>query len=419
KEVLLKRLEKYIKTVVGRYKGKIYAWDVVNEVLDMGDMRYTDWYEIAGDEFIEKAFIWAHEADPNAKLFINEVDTTEKHKMDALYNLVKGLKEKNIPVHGIGMQYHVTLDYPSVQSVSDSLKKFDELGLEIHITELDMSINQDPNLKAENAAPYQLLLQGFRYKELFRVFKEHKSVTNVTVWGFHDGHTWLTYFPVKKADWPLLFDKSFKPKYAYWGIVDPSKLPKTVEGMPEKHNLIGKAIRGTPVLDGKEDTVWKKAPEFKVTTFVMGKGSTGSARVLWDDSNLYVFFKVKDKKLSKTSANAYEQDSIEIFVDEKNNKSFEYQEDDAQYRINFTNDVTLNGFPSAIKSKAVKVKGGYNVEVLIPFKTIKPQKGTQLGFDLQINDDPGTGKRESISKWNDPTNESYRNTSGFGTLELQ
>jgi len=418
KEVLLKRLEKYIKTVVGRYKGKVYAWDVVNEPLDMGDFKFSDWYEIAGEEFIEKAFIWAHEADPNAKLFLNEMDTTEKHKEKALYDLVKSLKDKNIPIHGIGMQYHVTVDYPGIQAVSDSLKKFSDLGLEIHITELDMSINADPALVADNATDYQLFLQAFRYKELFRVFKENKSVTNVTFWGFHDGHTWLTYFPVKKVDWPLLFDKSLKPKYAYWGIVDPSKLPKDVKGI-EKKNLIAKAVRGTPKLDGVEDKVWKKASTINVNVFVLGKGSTGSAKALWDDKNLYVFFKVKDNKLSNNSSNAYEQDSVEVFVDEKNNKSFEYMEDDAQYRVSYENLVTLNGYPSKIKSKAKKVKGGYVVEMMIPFSTIKPAAGIQIGFDLQINDDPGTGKRGAIAKWNDPTNESYRNTSGFGTLVLE
>ncbi|HEY1406776.1 MAG TPA: sugar-binding protein, partial [Spirochaetota bacterium] len=90
-----------------------------------------------------------------------------------------------------------------------------------------------------------------------------------------------------------------------------------------------------------------------------------------------------------------------------------------QYRVNFRNEVSVNGFPSKIKSAAIKKKDGYYVEMMIPFNTIKPAAGTTIGFDLQINDDPGDGKRGSIAKWNDPTNESYRNTSGFGTLVLE
>lgn len=109
---------------------------------------------------------------------------------------------------------------------------------------------------------------------------------------------------------------------------------------------------------------------------------------------------------------------MEIFIDEKNNKSIDYKEDDAQYRINFENEQSFGGYPSKINSVAVVTKDGYNVEVVIPFKTIKGANGVKIGFDLQVNDDPGTGKRGSIAKWNDPTNESYRNTSGFGVLEL-
>lgn len=419
KNILLKRLENYIKTVVGRYKGKIYAWDVVNEVVDGSGLRKSEWLDIAGEEYIEKAFIYARKADPKAKLFINEFETTDKIKEDAFYKFVKKLKDKKIPVDGIGMQYHITLEYPSIQAISDSMKKFSDLGLEIHITELDMSLNADPNFKDENAPEKLLIRQAHRYKEIFDIFKQYKNVTNITFWGYNDGHTWLTYSPVKKADWPLLFDKNFKPKLAYWALVKPSILPPDVELSANKSNLSGTAKKGTPVIDGVEDDIWKNAAEMNISLFIQGNGSTGTGKALWDDNNLYVFIKVKDNNLSKKSSNSYEQDSIEVFIDEKNNKSTDYLEDDAQYRLNFENEFSSRGNAAKIKSAAVKSKDGYYVEVMIPFQTIKGKAGTKIGFDLQINDDSGSGKRDSISKWNDPTNESYRNTSGFGTLSLE
>ncbi len=419
KNVLLKRLEDYIKTVVGRYKGKIYAWDVLNEVVDGADLRKSEWLNIAGEEYIEKAFIYAREADPNAKLFINDYETTDKIKEDAFYKLVKKLKDKKIPVDGVGLQYHITLEYPSLQAISDSLKKFSDLGLEIHITELDMSLNADPNFKEQNAPEKLLIRQAHRYKEIFDIFKSFKNITNVTFWGFNDGHTWLTYLPVKKADWPLLFDKNFKPKYAYWGLVDPSKLPKDVKLNEGKSKLTGIAKKGTPKIDGVEDDIWNNAAEMNINVYVQGKGSTGVGKALWDENNIYVFIKVKDNKLSKKSSNSYEQDSVEVFIDENNNKSTNYLDDDAQYRLNYENEFSSRGNAAKIKSKAVVIKDGYNVEVKIPLQFIKGSTGTKIGFDLQINDDSGSGQRDSISKWNDPTNESYRNTSGFGTLVFE
>jgi endo-1,4-beta-xylanase len=416
KEVLLKRLENYITTIVSRYKGKIQAWDVVNEVVDGSGLRNSEWYQIAGEEYIEKAFIWAHQADPKAKLIINEYDTTDPVKGDTLINLVKSLKGKGIPVDGIGMQFHISVDYPSIQSISDSLKKFDALGLELYITELDMSLNADPNLVADKAPEDKLIRQGHRYREIFDVFKSIKNIVNVTFWGFQDGHTWLTFSPVVKPDWPLLFDAQLNPKYAYWGLADPTTLPADVQLAVSRNDFTATASKGTPVIDGKEDAIWKNAQEMNINIYIQGKGAHGVGKALYDAKNLYVYVKVTDPVLSKKSINPYEQDTVEIFVDEKNDKATEYKDDDAQYRINFDNGYSDKGAVAKITSKTAKTAAGYDVEVKIPLQKIQGVEGTKIGFDLQINDDPGTGVRDSYSKWNDPTNESFRNTSGFGTL---
>ncbi|MBN2535650.1 MAG: endo-1,4-beta-xylanase [Spirochaetales bacterium] len=281
KNVLLKRLETYINTVVSRYKGKVYAWDVVNEVVDATALRKSEWLEIAGEEYIEKAFIYAHRADPGARLFLNEIDTIERIKSENICKLVRKLLDRNVPIHGIGLQFHITLHYPGLQAISEALKKYNDLGLEIHITEFDMSLNADPDFKAGKAPEDLLIRQAHRYKEIFDLFKTYKNITNVTFWGFHDGHTWSTYFPVTKKDWPLLFDRDFKTKYAFWGLVDPSRLPKDVViNNDSKNNFKAYAKKGTPVIDGMEDEIWKKTGDMNITIYVQGSGSHGTGKTL-------------------------------------------------------------------------------------------------------------------------------------------
>ncbi|MEN2985032.1 MAG: endo-1,4-beta-xylanase, partial [Dictyoglomaceae bacterium] len=171
KELLLKRLETHIKTVVGRYKGKMYAWDVVNEAIDPNQpdgYRRNKWFEIIGPEYIEKAFIWAHEADPNAKLFYNDYDTENPRKRHLIFNLVKNLKEKGIPIHGIGIQGHINIERPLVSDMEETIKLFSSIpGIEIHITELDISVYTKPNIEYERPERNLMLLQAYRYKEIF------------------------------------------------------------------------------------------------------------------------------------------------------------------------------------------------------------------------------------------------------------
>jgi hypothetical protein len=198
------------------------------------------------------------------------------------------------------------------------------------------------------------------------------------------------------------------------------KLPPVgkIETKPKEVKTVT-AKMGTPVIDGIEDEVWNTTQEIKIDVFAEGEnGSTGTAKVLWDETHLYVFVKVIDNNLQMASGNAWEQDSVEIFVDEKNNKSADYAKDDAQYRINFKNDKSFGGTPSKINSTVVVTKDGYNVEAAILLKVKKGAVGDKIGFDLQINNDAGSGKRDSISKWSDPTNDSYKDTSRFGVLEL-
>jgi endo-1,4-beta-xylanase len=182
------------------------------------------------------------------------------------------------------------------------------------------------------------------------------------------------------------------------------------------------AMPGTPVIDGVEDAVWAKANEITTDVWALGtSGATAKVKTLWDAQHLYVFAEVTDSKLSKAATANYEQDSIEVFIDQNNAKSTTYQIDDAQYRINFENEQSFNGAAQAelIKSATKIIPGGYIVELAITLDAVAPVEGGRIGFDFQVNnDEDGDGKRDSIAKWHDPTNESYQNTSGFGILEF-
>ncbi len=235
KELLYQRMRNHIQTVMTRYKDKIYAWDVVNEVIDASQpdgLRRSLWYQIAGEEYIEKAFEYAREADPKAKLFINDYNTHESAKGQALYNLIQRLQAKGVPIDGVGHQTHVSLYYPTIAEIENSIVKFKALGLETHITELDMSVYSDNSQKYETFPDNLKTKQATLYKQLFDVFKRHKdTVTSVTLWGKDDSNTWLRTSPVARNNWPLLFDERLQSKPAYWSVIESSP-PPTIPAVP-------------------------------------------------------------------------------------------------------------------------------------------------------------------------------------------
>jgi endo-1,4-beta-xylanase len=184
------------------------------------------------------------------------------------------------------------------------------------------------------------------------------------------------------------------------------------------------ARRGTPTIDGVVDRVWSRAATITTNVVIGGTaGATATARLLWDSGHLYVLATVTDPVLDESSANAFEQDSVEIFVDPDNSKSLGYNDDDGQYRISFTNHQTLGGTFGAfgiadnLTSATAIVPGGYLVEASIELDTVSPRPDTVLGFDLQVNDATG-GARTSATTWFDPTGLSYLNTSRWGVAVL-
>jgi endo-1,4-beta-xylanase len=232
KEVLLKRLKTHIDTIVGRYKGKIYAWDVVNEAIDDDSTKYlrnSKWYQICGEDFIVKAFEYAHAADPSAKLYYNDYNTERPEKRERLYKLLKSLKDKGVPIDGVGLQAHWSIYEPTEKELVTAIERYSSLGLKIQFTELDISIYPwEKNRRAKRQGEADEFTseleaqQVSKYKMVFDVFRRYKDVvTNVTFWNISDRRTWLDSYPVPgRKNYPLLFDTQLKPKKAYWEVIN-------------------------------------------------------------------------------------------------------------------------------------------------------------------------------------------------------
>jgi endo-1,4-beta-xylanase len=227
RETLLARMKRHIDTVVGRYKGTVSCWDVVNEAIDDspdGWLRHTGWLDIIGEDYIRKAFEYAHEADPAAQLFYNDYNETDPVKREKIYKLVKALLDEGTPIHGIGMQGHWSIYGPPLEEIGEAIERYASLGVRLHVTELDLSVFrfEDRRTDVGRPTPEMMELQRQRYEDIFTLFLEYRSVIDsVTFWGAADDYTWLDDFPVKgRKNWPLLFDEGHAPKESFWRVLE-------------------------------------------------------------------------------------------------------------------------------------------------------------------------------------------------------
>lgn len=225
-ETLLDRMKSHIDTVVKRYKDSIYAWDVVNEVIaDEGAelLRQSKWLDIAGEGFIAKAFEYAHEADPKAVLFYNDYNESHPVKREKIYKLVKGLVDRGVPIHGVGLQAHWNIINPGLDDIRSAIERYASLGLQLQITEMDVSVFEHDDRRTDLTEPTERMkeLLTERYERFFMLFREYQQyISAVTFWGAADDYTWLDYFPVRtRKNWPLLFDEQQQPKEAFWRVV--------------------------------------------------------------------------------------------------------------------------------------------------------------------------------------------------------
>ncbi len=244
RELLLKRMRDHILTVVGRYRGRIRGWDVVNEALNEdGTLRASPWMKIIGEDYIAKAFEFAHEADPDAELYYNDYSVENEAKRNGAVELIRKLKARGVPVTGVGLQGHNNLEWPTVEQQDATIAAFGKLGVKVMITELDIDVlpraTRGQSADVADRAAFQAKLNPYtdglpedvqqalarRYADLFRVYLKHRGVvTRVTFWGVTDADSWKNNFPVRgRTNYPLLFDRSGRPKPAFYAVVDAAK----------------------------------------------------------------------------------------------------------------------------------------------------------------------------------------------------
>ncbi len=234
---LLKRMHDHILTVVGRYKGRIKGWDVVNEALNEdGTLRQSQWMKIVGEDYLLKAFQFAHEADPDAELYYNDYSLENTPKRKSAIALIRKLQSQGIHIAAVGLQGHYKMDWPTMGQVDSTIEAFAKLGVKVNITELDIDVvpATQSNRGADIAinAYHQLREDAYaaglpdsvqqalakRYTDLFKVFVKHaNAVDRVTFWGVTDGDSWLN--SPGRVNYPLLFDRKWQPKPAFDAVV--------------------------------------------------------------------------------------------------------------------------------------------------------------------------------------------------------
>ena len=228
REEVLRAFRAHIKTMAGRYGSGIYACDVVNEAIDDKHgffMRQSNWQQKLGDQLCDIAFSAAREAMPsNVDLYYNDYNECNPEKSQKIYQLVKSMQERGIPIDGIGMQGHWNIESPTMDEIKRTIELYASLGVKIQITELDMSVYNHRELSDLTAPTPEMVKKQIKaYKDIFAIFRNYKDVIDsVTTWGVADDETWLLHHPVKEGrlNWPLIFDANHEPKEIYNAIMD-------------------------------------------------------------------------------------------------------------------------------------------------------------------------------------------------------
>ncbi|GGL27298.1 endo-1,4-beta-xylanase [Planomonospora parontospora] len=337
---VLRRLENHIRAVAGRYKGRLYAWDVVNEVVDENQpdgLRRSKWFQTTGLDYIRTAFRVAREVDPDAKLYINDYNTEFPRKRRALYELVKKLRAEGVPIDGVGHQLHVNIEQPHASEIEETIELIAGLGVDQQVTELDVSVYTDFVQSYPEIPAALLLQQGHRYKEIFDVFRRQSGhLSSVTLWGLADDDTWLSTFPITRLNAPLLFDDRLQAKPAYWGVVDPSRLEPLV------HDV--EVPEGTPRIDGRRDREWDLLPDVRPAR---NGGLSAGVQFRRSAKGLSVLAEVTDPSRDG-------QDTVTVTVG------------GADHVIRRTGPHAKGPHAKGLRAHVGKTPGGYRVEALLP-----------------------------------------------------
>lgn len=234
RELCLARMRSHIATMVGRYRGRVYSYDVVNEALSPDDAEYlrpNQWLAAIGPDYVVEAFRAAAQADPGARLYYNDYGIESPAKRAKAIRLIREIRAAGVPVHGVGIQGHWELDHVPFRDIEDSISAFHAEGLEVMITELDIDVvprhfaSPDVSRRVKGATgvagPLSEVLkrQAEQYARLFSMFESHAGmISRVTFWGLHDGRSWLNSWPQKRKNHPLLWDRKLRPKPAHAAV---------------------------------------------------------------------------------------------------------------------------------------------------------------------------------------------------------
>ncbi len=472
REEAISLLRDHIYTVVGRYKGRIPIWDVVNEAIaDSGaGLRDTPWRKLIGDDYIEMAFRLAHEADPDALLFYNDYNTEGMNsKSDAVYALVKDFVARGVPINGVGLQSHFTVGQMDAAGIAENMKRLGELGLQVQITEMD-------DRYPEGSSDAVLQQQAGDYRQLLQTCLDSHYCTAFVTWGVNDLYSWLRNsnlgFYVNQSVKPLLFDDDYQPKPAYYAVLDilarrvgeaPILSDEQIAAMnvvpppavvevklPPPHKTDLAQIAPDPVpgvayyapfpvaikLDGKTDD-WANIPRATVDKGpqIPANNTTSlSFAVAADAQNIYFLAEVKDSKLVYGKHDALtewnREDSVEFYLNATHNLQLTaYQPGVVQIGIpaaNITNPATplVGGSNSAdahLQMVAVKTETGYLIEASVPLVTdvwsSVPLTLGKLGLQVALNG-ASSDDRDTKLIWSiyDTQDQSYMNPGLFGQL---
>jgi endo-1,4-beta-xylanase len=468
REEAINHMRDHIYTVVGRYKGRIAIWDVVNEAVadDGSGLRDTPWHRLIGDDYIELAFQFAHEADPEARLFYNDYGAEGMNtKSNAIYEMAQDLVARGVPIHGIGLQAHFTVGGFNPNAVAQNMQRIGELGLEVQITELDVRHPGKVNASILNT-------QALDYRLLLETCMDTEYCTAFVTWGVGDKYTWLRganlgFFENPDVA-PLLFDDDYEPKPAYFAMLavladragvtleldeevaaapteavaapeipeptksDPAQLaPDSAAGL-----VYYAAFPVSITLDGETDD-WANIPRVTVDNGPMlpNEDTVMTFAAAADADNLYFLAEVQDKTLISGAHNPqgewYQEDSVELYINATGNLAATvYEPGIVQIGIVAANigntDAPLlggsNSADSQISVKVVETETGYLVEAAVPLVTdvwtIEPEHEGVLGFQTHLNGASDVTARDTKLIWsaNDIRDQSWNDPSVFGKL---
>lgn len=433
REEALENLEKYIKDVMAHYKGKCYSWDVVNEAISDnitdtqnldGILRDSEWRRVIGDDWIKYAFEYAAEADPDAELYYNDYSLEDPLKADAVVTLIKYLNEDKTLVDGIGIQGHFN-NNTSIEMVENTLKKFKELGINVSISEMDVAYYGATPDEYGNMSYDDQVKQAQKYAQLMQLFRKYDDIIErVSFWGTDDGTSWLP------DNYPLLFDKDFKPKQAYYAVLDPDGYLKD-HPITDTKAIKAVALKGTPA--GISDPLWDNVPSADVDKYMTaenGDAASATVKSMWDNEYVYLLVDVEDSTIS--SDTGFEpgndtkrsiEEGINVYIDESNDKSADFiSGDDLWIGVDAKGDLLYgNGCGqwhyNKTEHKFEKTDRGYRIYLKIPFSKARTEPGI-IGFEVQLNDDTDSdGIRDNSAFFNQPA-DAMNSTETWGELAL-